>query len=170
MLPPKHSLFHSALNLVISIPQALPAQQTNGLCACLLLSWPQEFSTPPSRGTFLGFELFTLNRGFQTPLPTASAFRGRSAVSSALRAPHLLLPCLLLDVSDLAVAGFSPPRSPYALGYFLPWVLWLSSCLRVHCPKSSLLLSFKSFRCPRHCSGFPICTLLHAFKDQGFKN
>ena len=91
----KHSLFCSALNVVSSIPQALHAQQTNGLCACLLLSWPQEFSTPPLRFTYLGLEHSTLNRGFQTPLPTASTFRGWSVVSSALRAPRLLLVCLL---------------------------------------------------------------------------
>ena len=90
------SLPLSALNLVSSIPRVLCVQLTNGHCAFLLPSWPNEFSTPPLTSICPGLEHSTLNRGFQTPLPTASAFRGWSAVSSAVRAPHLHPACLLL--------------------------------------------------------------------------
>ena len=72
------------------------AQLIYGHCSFLLLSWLQEFSTPPLRSTCPGLELSTLNRGFQTPWSTATAFRGWSAVSSTLRAPCLLPACLLL--------------------------------------------------------------------------
>ena len=67
----------------------------NGHCAFLLLSWPQEFSTPPLRSTCPGLEHSIVNRGFQNPLPTASAFRGWSSVSSTLRTPHLHPACQL---------------------------------------------------------------------------
>ena len=80
---PKLSSSPFALNWVSSTPQVLLVRQTNGHCACLLPSWLIGFSILPLRSTCLGFVHSILNRGFQTPLPTVSAFRGWSVASSA---------------------------------------------------------------------------------------
>ena len=81
----------------------------------MLHSWPQEFSTPPLRST-CGLELSTLNKGFQTPWPTTSAFRGWSAVSSA---PHLLPACLLPPITlDLCLPDHLMFWAACSLGYF----------------------------------------------------
>ena len=89
---------------------------------------------------FSGIRALHIEQGFPDPLANCLRFQRvvRSIKCSQGSSSSSWLPItddLMLVIWQLHGSSF--PRSPHVLGWLLPWVLWLPSCFRVHCLKSS---------------------------------
>ena len=122
MHQPIHSLSHSELNLLSTIPWALSTQLMNGCSTFLLSSWPKEFSTPLYLS---GVRALHTGQGFPDPLANCLHFQ-RVVFCINCCQGSLSSSCLLItDDLMLAVSGSLSPRSPHVLGCLLPWILGL---------------------------------------------